>query len=76
MTAAMTSGAGHEAGRCMPTGGPSLHQQHLNISIAKRSKLVNKADSREELRVSSDTFLDTGHAYEDHSEAALIEDGA
>jgi DNA-binding PadR family transcriptional regulator len=44
--------------------------------LAQRSKLVNKADSREELRVPSDTFLDTGHAYEDHAEAALIEDGA
>jgi hypothetical protein len=60
----------------MPTGAHRCSSSALNVSIAQRSKLLNKADSREELRVPSDKFLDTGHAYEDHAEAALIEDGA
>jgi hypothetical protein len=45
----------------------------VNVSVSLRSKLGNKANSREELRVPSDRFLDAGHADEEYAEAALIE---
>ena len=55
---------------------PSLLQQGLKIGIAQRPELVDETDPGEELWIPGDTFFDSGHADEHHSETALIEDGA
>ena len=55
---------------------PPLFQQLLHLGSVERAELVNEPDSGVELRKTSYALLDAGHADENHSSCAFIEDGA